>query len=115
MLEGYRAAIRRAKDFLYLENQYFANDAIVAELLQALRRHRELQLILVINQTPNIPLYQQLQNKSIKRLGLDVTRHVIDHPRIGVLTAGPQITPPTKVNCNRVTFTARLALWMTCG
>ena len=81
-----RELIRRAKDFIYLENQYFTNEVIAAELRQALRRQRELQLILVINQTPNVPLYQQLQNKSIKRLGVDVTRHFIDHPRIGVFT-----------------------------
>ena len=86
ILAGYRAAIRRAKDFIYLENQYFTNEVIVAELRHALRRHRELQLILVINQTPNVPLYQQLQNKSLKRLGLDVTRQFIDRPRIGVFT-----------------------------
>lgn len=84
VLEMYRRAISNAQEFIYMENQYFTNRYIVKALKSALKRNRELQLILVINGNPDVPTYRLWQHRQLKKLGLEVDSPLLDHPQIGV-------------------------------
>jgi phosphatidylserine/phosphatidylglycerophosphate/cardiolipin synthase-like enzyme len=80
VLEAYQRAIGNARDFIYLENQYFSSVDIVNALLSALDSNPNLQLIIVVNEHPDIPTYRQWQTKRLKQL------NALSHPRIGVFS-----------------------------
>ena len=61
-------AIHFAKRFIYLENQYFTNEAITQALIAALKANEELQLILVVPVEPDIPRYPHWQRGLIQRI-----------------------------------------------
>ena len=68
ILESYLRAFNAAEKFIYLENQYFT-DAIIAEALKAvLKAKPELELILVINIKPDVPLYPGRQARLIDQI-----------------------------------------------
>jgi phosphatidylserine/phosphatidylglycerophosphate/cardiolipin synthase-like enzyme len=68
VLEAYLRAIHLAERFIFFENQYFNNDAIDEALIAALKRKPALQVILLVNAAPDMPLYMGWQQKSIKRI-----------------------------------------------
>ncbi|MEO8578308.1 MAG: phospholipase D-like domain-containing protein [Gemmatimonadales bacterium] len=74
------AAIRTAEDLIYIEHQYLSSRRIVAELAAALERSRRLQIVMVLNQNPDITAYQRWQNARLSESGL------LDHPRTGVFS-----------------------------
>ncbi len=84
VLEAYRRAITNAEDFIYLENQYFTNKYIVSALKNALDHNPELQLIMVINEVPDVPSYRTWQHYGFRLMGMDLEKYVMDHPRIGI-------------------------------
>jgi hypothetical protein len=79
ILEAYQRAIANAQDFIYLENQYFSGRAIVQALIRALNTNVNLKIILLINETPDIPTYRAWQNYRLKQIG-------VPHPRVGIFT-----------------------------
>lgn len=68
ILESYQRAIAAAEDFVYLETQYFTNDAIGDALVGAMKRRPELQVIVVLNITPDVFLYPFKQRRLITRI-----------------------------------------------
>ncbi|MCI0535659.1 MAG: phospholipase D-like domain-containing protein [Verrucomicrobiales bacterium] len=67
VLEAYQRAIARAQDFIYIEDQYFTNSAIVDALINRMKKVTTLQLILVLNLNPeDFPGYTRKQIKNIK-------------------------------------------------
>jgi phosphatidylserine/phosphatidylglycerophosphate/cardiolipin synthase-like enzyme len=84
ILEGYRRAFTNAEDFIYLENQYFTNKYIVSALKNALDYNPKLQLIMVINEVPDVPTYRNWQHYGFELMGIDLEKSVLDHPRIGI-------------------------------
>ena len=60
VLEAYRKAIFNANDFIYLENQYFTNKYIMGALKKALENNPDLQLIMLINEVPDVSNIQKL-------------------------------------------------------
>ncbi len=70
ILEAYLRAIEQATQYIYLENQYFTNDAIGDALVAALNdiTRPKLQIIVMINVTPDIPMYPTWQAKLIQRI-----------------------------------------------
>ncbi|MGC9517672.1 MAG: phospholipase D-like domain-containing protein [Methanomicrobiales archaeon] len=84
ILEMYRRAISNAREFIYMENQYFTNRYIVKALKAALDSNEDLQVILVLNGNPDIPTYRIWQHRRLKKLGLDLNGPILDHPQIGV-------------------------------
>lgn len=57
ILEGYQRAIRYAQDLVYIENQYFTDDAIVEALVRALQLKPALQVIMLLNPKVDLPFY----------------------------------------------------------
>lgn len=83
-LEAYRKAITNARDFIYLENQYFTNKYIIGALKKAIEINPDLQIIMVINEVPDVPTYRNWQHYSFEFMGFDLNKLIIDHPQIGV-------------------------------
>src|SRR6185503_18651585 len=63
---------------VYVEHQYLSARPVVSALTQALYREPELELILVLNQNPDVTAYQRWQNARLAEAGL------LQHPRAGV-------------------------------
>lgn len=84
VLEAYRRAITNAKDFIYLENQYFTNKYIIGALKEAVELNSNLQIIMVINEVPDVPTYRGWQHYGFEFMGLDLQKLIIEHPQIGV-------------------------------
>jgi phosphatidylserine/phosphatidylglycerophosphate/cardiolipin synthase-like enzyme len=57
ILEAYQRAIRYAEDVIYIENQYFTDEAIVESLTRALKLKPSLQIILLLNPKVDLPFY----------------------------------------------------------
>jgi phosphatidylserine/phosphatidylglycerophosphate/cardiolipin synthase-like enzyme len=68
ILEGYLRAFANAKQFIYLENQYFTNDAIGDALAAALVANPALKVIALFNIEPDTPTYPQKQQRMITRI-----------------------------------------------
>jgi phosphatidylserine/phosphatidylglycerophosphate/cardiolipin synthase-like enzyme len=80
VLEAYQRALGAAADVIYLENQYFSSAAIVRALRRAMADNEALQVVLLINEHPDIPTYRGWQNRRLlKEIGLP-------HPQLGVFT-----------------------------
>lgn len=80
ILDNLVAAIRTAKDLIYIEHQYLSSRRIVSELVSALQRQRRLETVIVLNQNPDITAYQEWQNVRLSESGL------LNHPRVGVFS-----------------------------
>jgi phosphatidylserine/phosphatidylglycerophosphate/cardiolipin synthase-like enzyme len=68
ILEAYLRAINNARRFIYLEEQYFTSPVIVDALVHALQSNSDLQLILLLNENPDIPTYKLWQNMLLNQL-----------------------------------------------
>src|SRR5262249_11337321 len=68
ILEGYQRAFANAKQFIYIENQYFTNDAIGDALAAALVANPALKVIALLNIEPDTPTYPQKQQRMINRI-----------------------------------------------
>ncbi len=70
VLEAYLRAIANAQTFIYLENQYFTNDAVGTALAHALTDpgRPDLNVILLMNINPDIPCYPRWQRKLVARI-----------------------------------------------
>ena len=79
VLESYLRAIAQAKRFIYIENQYFSSGLITSALERALKARPALQIILVLNENPDIPTYKRWQNARLNHLDRM-------HPRLGVFS-----------------------------
>jgi hypothetical protein len=86
VLEAYQRAIANAKDFIYLENQYFTNNAIEDALVEALKATPVLQVIVVLNITPDVPFYPWKQRRLITRIRKAIPESPGGRPRFGVFT-----------------------------
>ncbi|MBZ2166404.1 phospholipase D-like domain-containing protein [Methanobacterium spitsbergense] len=84
VLEAYRKAITNAEDFIYLENQYFTNKYIIGALKKVLELKPDLQIIMIINEVPDVPTYRSWQHYGFEIMGLDLQKLTIEHPQIGV-------------------------------
>jgi phosphatidylserine/phosphatidylglycerophosphate/cardiolipin synthase-like enzyme len=76
MLDG----IESARSLIYIEHQYLSARPIVDALVRALARERALEVILVLNQNPDVTAYRGWQNERFAESGL------LAHPRVGIFS-----------------------------
>ncbi|HXL91632.1 MAG TPA: phospholipase D-like domain-containing protein [Streptosporangiaceae bacterium] len=106
VLELYLRAIESAKQYIYLENQYFTNETIAAALIAALndKSRSTLQIICLFDVEPDTPCYTGWQAGLIKNIRNKAGDNA---SRIGFFTAwthnAPVPSPPAKkVNPNPI-------------
>jgi phosphatidylserine/phosphatidylglycerophosphate/cardiolipin synthase-like enzyme len=70
ILEAYQRAIANAEDYVYIEDQYLTNEDIFRALIHRVKEDttKKLQLIILVNMTPDIPGYSKKQIALIKQL-----------------------------------------------
>lgn len=133
ILEAYQRAIRNAEDFIYLENQYFTSDDIGDALLLALKQKPNLQVIMLINNRVDVPMYGPLPIPIVSLLfdgwQVNLIERLLDHltqserDRIGIFTrwsdeaAAPPDHPKPRIIRNYVHSKAALVddKWATVG
>ena len=86
VLEAYLRAIHFAKRFIYIENQYFNNDAITEALIAALKNQPQLKVILLLNPAPDMPLYLGWQQKAVRRIAASLGDAATAAQRFGVFS-----------------------------
>jgi len=78
ILESYLRGFALATDFIYLENQYFTERRIADAIRLALRRSKDqsknLQVIMLMNHSVDIPGYQAWQEELMIQLQADLTQ-----------------------------------------
>jgi phosphatidylserine/phosphatidylglycerophosphate/cardiolipin synthase-like enzyme len=78
IIEALLKGIAGARSLIYVEHQYLSARPVVAALAQALRSKPDLELIVVLNQNPDVTAYQRWQNARLAESGL------LQHPRTGI-------------------------------
>jgi phosphatidylserine/phosphatidylglycerophosphate/cardiolipin synthase-like enzyme len=77
ILSAMERGIWRARSLLYVEHQYLSSRAIVRALVAALARSPELEVVVVLNQNPDVTAYRGWQNARLAESELR------SHPRVG--------------------------------
>ena len=97
-LEALLAGIARANDLIYIEHQYLSSRPVVAALRDALARHSDLEIVMALNQNPDITAYRGWQNARLAESGM------LGHPRVGLFTlwTADARQPQTKPKINQV-------------
>lgn len=87
ILEAYLRAFNSAKDFIYIENQYFTNNAIGDALVMAMNNNKQLQTIMLLNIRPDVPFYPWKQRRLIHSIRKGIKKdNPTDPDRFGVFT-----------------------------
>ncbi len=114
ILDAYVRAIRGARSLVYLENQYFSSRPVRAALAHALAANPDLEVILVLNQNPDITAYRGWQNRRLAGL--------LGHPRVGVFSlwaAARGLAPPHRPEVTQLFIHTKAAViddaWATVG
>lgn len=76
LLEG----IAGARTLIYIEHQYLSARPVIRALSDALHREPNLELVVVLNQNPDVTAYRGWQNARLRESGW------LDHPRVGLFT-----------------------------
>jgi len=77
ILDACVEGIARARSLIYIEHQYLSARPVLAALADALRRAPALEVVMVLNQNPDVTAYRAWQNDRLARWGL------LGHPRVG--------------------------------
>ena len=96
MLDALVAGIARARRFIYIEHQYLTSRTIAAALATALAREPELEIVIVLNQNPDLTAYRAWQNGRLAEQGL------LTHPRVGVFALWSARAHPAQPRTTRV-------------
>ncbi|MGI8507933.1 MAG: phospholipase D-like domain-containing protein, partial [Gemmatimonadaceae bacterium] len=116
ILEEYLDAITEARSFIYMENQYFSARPIATALRDALQARRDLEVILLLNQNPDITGYRAWQDDRLATEGL------LTHERVGVFapwSVTPSLTAPESIELTQLFIHSKVAViddeWLTLG
>lgn len=80
MLPALLEGIAGAEWLVYVEHQYLSARPVVDALARALARHRTLEVVVLLNQNPDVTAYRGWQNARLRESGL------LEHPRVGLFT-----------------------------
>lgn len=116
ILDAYRAAIAGATDLLYVESQYFSARPIARAVRDALDANPRLEVVLVLNQNPDVTGYRAWQDARLAEHDL------LAHERVGVFalwSAIPSCTTPHSRELTQVFVHSKVAVvddaWATVG
>jgi phosphatidylserine/phosphatidylglycerophosphate/cardiolipin synthase-like enzyme len=86
-LDALLDGIDRARSLIYVEHQYLSSRPVADALRAALDRQHTLEIVLLLNQNPDVTAYRRWQDARLAETGL------LDHPRVGVFalwSTGPR-------------------------
>ena len=92
VLEAYLRAINNARTFIYIEIQYLTSPVIGQALTRALTARPTLQLILLLNENPDMPTYKFWQNQLLGQLSAFSSQIGVFCPWRTTPPAPPQLT-----------------------
>jgi phosphatidylserine/phosphatidylglycerophosphate/cardiolipin synthase-like enzyme len=78
ILAATESGIDGARSLIYIEHQYLSARPVVAALVRALHRAPALEIVIVLNQNPDVTAYRGWQNLLLREAGL------LMHPRVGI-------------------------------
>ena len=96
MLTEILAGIARARRFIYIEHQYLTSRPIAAALATALQLVPQLEIVIVLNQNPDLTAYRSWQNTQLSERGL------LAHPRVGVFSLWSTAGHPDRPGITRI-------------
>jgi phosphatidylserine/phosphatidylglycerophosphate/cardiolipin synthase-like enzyme len=96
MLAEILAGIARARRFIYVEHQYLTSRPVAAALATALQLVPQLEIIIVLNQNPDLTAYRAWQNTQLTERGL------LTHPRVGVFSLWSTVAHPVRPGITRI-------------
>ena len=94
VLEAYLRGFNAAENLIYLENQYFTNEAIGAALVEAIRNKPGVQVIVLVNIAPDQTWYPRTQRRLITRIRDEIAKVPGGRQRFGVFTRWTHETGP---------------------
>jgi phosphatidylserine/phosphatidylglycerophosphate/cardiolipin synthase-like enzyme/uncharacterized membrane protein YbhN (UPF0104 family) len=116
ILDAYLDAIARARTCIYLESQYFSSRPIARAVRSALDANDGLEVILVLNQNPDVTAYRGWQDARLAECGL------LEHPRVGAFalwSAVPSLHSAGRTEVTQVFVHSKVAViddrWATLG
>ena len=80
ILTELRRALAGARSHVYIEHQYLSARPVIDALAAALDRSPALEIVVVLNQNPDVTAYRGWQNERLRESGL------LGHPRVGLFT-----------------------------
>jgi phospholipase D1/2 len=80
ILPALLAGIASAERLIYIEHQYLSSIAVIDALAAVLARRPALEVIIVLNQNPDVTAYRGWQNRRLAASGL------FDHARVGLFS-----------------------------
>jgi phosphatidylserine/phosphatidylglycerophosphate/cardiolipin synthase-like enzyme len=96
MLGELLAGIARASSFIYIEHQYLTSRPIAAAIAAAVHRVPSLEVIIVLNQNPDLTAYRAWQNVQLEEHAL------LTHPRVGVFSLWSTDEDPERPGVTRI-------------
>lgn len=78
ILPEIESGMAAAQSLVYIEHQYLSARPVIDALTAALAREPSLEVIVVLNQNPDVTAYRGWQNARLREAGL------LDHPRVGL-------------------------------
>jgi phosphatidylserine/phosphatidylglycerophosphate/cardiolipin synthase-like enzyme len=78
ILSEIETGLAAARSLVYVEHQYLSARPVIDALVAALAREPSLEVIMVLNQNPDVTAYRVWQNARIREAGL------LAHPRVGM-------------------------------
>jgi phosphatidylserine/phosphatidylglycerophosphate/cardiolipin synthase-like enzyme len=119
ILEAYLRGIAKAKEFIYLETQYFTNDAIGDALVDVMLSTPQLKVIVLLNIEPDVPTYPFKQRRLITRIRRAIGQTPTGPQRFGVFTRWTHDATPPRPRILPVYIHAKVGIidntWATVG
>ncbi len=116
ILAEIEAGLAAAQSLVYIEHQYLSARPVIAALSAALARAPGLEVIMVLNQNPDVTAYRGWQNALLREAGL------LDHPRVGLFalwSAKRRVASPPRWDVNQLFVHSKVLLvddvWATVG
>jgi phosphatidylserine/phosphatidylglycerophosphate/cardiolipin synthase-like enzyme len=116
ILTAIESALASARRFIYVEHQYLSSRRVIDALSAALRREPSLEVVVVVNQNPDVTAYRSWQNARLRESGL------LSHPRVGLFAlwrAAPAAADSARWVVNQLFVHSKVLIvddtWLTTG
>ena len=89
ILSAIEREIETARRLIYVEHQYLSSRRVIDALAGALARASDLEIVVTMNQNPDVTAYRGWQNARLREAGF------LSHPRVGLFTLWRALPSPS--------------------